>query len=113
MTGGNPVPTNEHGSFNDYYRALLYELLWEKGSTVTTGLKAELGRIAISNWLLLGPSQARTGERPQRQWCGPPRGVGVELGEVMVFCGLGLVRGPQIIPKAPAKTGKRGWLLIF
>lgn len=35
----------------------------------------------------------------------------MELGELMVFCDL--VRGPQIIPKAPAKTGETRLAIDF
>lgn len=95
---------------NDYYRALLYELLWEKGSQLQLDWRGSWGGLLYP----AGCSQdRRKRERASdRSDSGvATEGVGVELGEMMVFCHL--VRGAQIIPKAPAKTGKRGWLLIF
>ena len=95
---------------NDYYRALLYEMLWEKGSQLQLDWRGSWGGLPYP----AGCSQdRRKRERASdRSDSGvATEGVGVELGEMMVFCDL--VRGAQIIPKAPAKTGKRGWLLIF
>ena len=112
--GRNPVPTNEHRNSNDYYRALLYEMLWEKGSQLQLDWRGSWGGLlyhAISSWLLPGPSQARAGERPQRQWCGHRGGLGWSWGNWWFFAtSLGV---PKSFPKHRLKQGKRGWLLIF
>lgn len=89
----------------------IIELYWTKCSGKGVKVTVTTGRIAISSWLLPGPSQARAGGKPQRQWCGHRAGWGGVGGNDVFFCNL--VRGAQITPKSTSKNGETRLAIDF